>query len=189
MKIISLVNFEEQLCSPLFVTSLFLRSLHCFIRLTFCCVNARFSAAAVSYSRFPMFLTSLLCSRLRLFHILFVTSLFYLLRASIVSFSVCYVIALFSASAVSSSICCVTILYIFKSPLFHYPVCCVTALFSASIAPSSVCYVTILFLQGFHCFITCLLRHCPVLGFDCFIFCLLCHYPISSRFPVLHLVL
>ena len=118
-------------------------------------------------------------------YILFVTSLFYLLRASVASLSVCYVIALFSSSAVSSSIYCVTT----YQQLF---VCCVTALFSASIAPSSVCYITILFLQGFHCFIICLLRHCSVLGFDCFIFCLLCHYPISSScriFLLFHCIL
>jgi len=150
------------------------------VSLTVCCVNALFSVAAVSSSRFPMFLTSLFCSRLRLFHILFVTSLFYLLRASIVSLSVCYVIALFSASAaaVYSSICCVTI-YLQVS-IVTLSVC-VTALFSAIIAPSSVCYVTILFLQGFHCLIICLLHHCSVLGFDCFIFGLLCHFKFWDR--------
>ena len=76
---------------------------------------------------FQCFLTSLLCSRLRLFHILFVTSLFYLLRASIVSLTVCCINALFSASL---------------------SVCYVIALFSASIVPSADCYVTILPLQG-----------------------------------------
>src|SRR6218665_219693 len=110
MKIISLACSWLQLSSLLFVTSLYYFFEVFIVSLTVCCVNALFSAAAVSYSRFPMFLTSLLCSRLRLFHILFVTSLFYLLRASIVSLSVCYVITLFSASAVSVSICCVTII-------------------------------------------------------------------------------
>src|SRR6218665_1970869 len=33
-----------------------------------------------------------------------------------------------------------------------------------------------LFLQGFHCFIICLLRHCSFFGFDCSIFCLLRNY-------------
>ena len=39
----------------------------------------------------------------------------------------------------------------------------------------------ILCLQGFHCFIICLLRHCSVLGSDCLFFCFLRHYTISSR--------
>src|SRR6218665_454217 len=43
------------------------------------------------------FFTSLLCSRLRLFNLLFVKSLYYLFQVSIVSLSVCYFIALFSA--------------------------------------------------------------------------------------------
>src|SRR6218665_2252978 len=96
---IGLFSASVVFSSVCYVTILFLRSLHCFINclLLQCSV---LGCSAVSYSRFPMFLTSLLCSRLRLFHILFVTSLFYLLRASIVSLSVCYVITLFSASAV-----------------------------------------------------------------------------------------
>src|SRR6218665_200608 len=43
-----------------------------------------------------------------------------------------------------------------------------------------------LLLQGFHCFIICLLRHCSVLGFNCSIFCLLRHHTISSRFSLLN---
>jgi|SRR6218665_202773 len=109
MRTISLVCSRLQLSSLLFVTSQYYFFEVFIVSLNVCCVNALFSAAAVSYSKFPMFITSLLCSRLRLFHILFVTSLFYLLGDSIISLSVCYVIALFSASAVSSSICCVTI--------------------------------------------------------------------------------
>src|SRR6218665_294104 len=109
MRTISLVCSRLQLSSLLFVTSLYYFFEVFIVSLSICCVNVLFSAAAVSYSKFPLFITSLLCSRLRLFHILFVTSLFYLLGDSIISLSVCYVIALFSASAVSSSICCVTI--------------------------------------------------------------------------------
>ena len=130
MKIISLVCSRLQLSSLLFVTSLYYFFEVFIVSLTVCCLKALFSAVAVSNSRFPMFLTSLFCSRLRLFHILFVTSLFYLLRASIVSLSVCYVTALFSASAVSSSVCYVTIIS-FKG--FHCFIICsyVIALFSA----------------------------------------------------------
>src|SRR6218665_1975124 len=48
--------------------------------------------------------------------------------------------------------------------------------------------LTILSLQGFHCFIICLLRHCSLLGFDCLFLCFLRHYTISSMCPlVLHL--
>src|SRR6218665_2947901 len=36
-------------------------------------------------------------------------------------------------------------------------------------------------LQGFHCFIICLLRHCSVLGVS---FCVLRHNAISSGFPL-----
>src|SRR6218665_4207800 len=43
-------------------------------------------------------------------------------------------------------------------------------------------------LQGFHCFIIGLLRHCSVLVFDCFFLCFLRHYTISSRFPLVHSV-
>src|SRR6218665_2918081 len=58
-------------------------------------------------------------------------------------------------------------------------------LFSTSIVPSPDCYVTTLFLQGFHCFIICLLcHHCSVLGFNCSILCLLHLYAISRRFPL-----
>src|SRR6218665_3760851 len=39
----------------------------------------------------------------------------------------------------------------------------------------------ILYLQGFHCFRICLLRHCSVLSFDCVVFCLLRHHAFSSR--------
>src|SRR6218665_911540 len=78
MKIISLACSWLQLSSLLFVTSLYYFFEVFVVSLTVCCVNALFSAAAVSYSRFPMFhylfLMSPLCSRLQLLHILFVTS-------------------------------------------------------------------------------------------------------------------
>src|SRR6218665_2359357 len=86
MKIISLVCSRLQLSSLLFVTSLYYFFEVFIVSLSVCCVNALFTAAAVFYSRFLMFLTSLLCSRLRLFHILLVTSLFYIVRAYIVFF-------------------------------------------------------------------------------------------------------
>jgi len=41
-------------------------------------------------------------------------------------------------------------------------------------------------LQGYHCFIICVLCHCSVLGFDCLFFSLLRHYTISSRFALFH---
>src|SRR6218665_3618677 len=41
-------------------------------------------------------------------------------------------------------------------------------------------------LQGFHCFIIGLLRHCSVLGVDCLFLCVLRHYTISSIFLLLH---
>jgi len=108
-----------------------------------------------------------------------------------------WVIAPFSASAVSSSIC--------KFPLFHY-------LFVASLLCSRFRLFHLLFVMSlsyffkfsivslsnslglrhytissrFHCFIICLLRHCSVFGFDCSIFCLLRNYrpTISSRFSL-----
>src|SRR6218665_1289172 len=65
-------------------------------------------------SGFPLFyylfVTSLLCSRLELFPLLFITSQCYLFRVSIVLSSVCYVIVLFSTSIVSSYVCYVSIL-------------------------------------------------------------------------------
>ena len=60
------------------------------------------------------------------------------------------------------------------------------ALFYATTASSSVSYVIILYLQCFHCFIICLLRHCTVRGFDCLVFCLLHHHAFSSRFLIIH---
>jgi len=60
-------------------------------------------------------------------------------------------------------------------PGLCYQIYYVIDLFSASAVSSRVCYVTKLFLQGFHCFIICLLRYCPVRGFDSSIFYLLRH--------------
>src|SRR6218665_2206428 len=77
-----------------------------------------------------------------IFCLLYATILSLQLRVSVVSLSVCYVIALFSASAVSSSICCVTKPYITSS--FH-------------------CFIIYLLrhcsVLDFDCFIFCLLRH------------------------------
>src|SRR6218665_1714125 len=44
-------------------------------------------------------------------------------------------------------------------------------------------------LQGFHCFIIYLLRHCSVLGLSYFLFCLLRHNAISSGFPLFYYLL
>src|SRR6218665_2672695 len=41
-------------------------------------------------------------------------------------------------------------------------------------------------LQGFHCFIIGLLRHCSVLIFVCLFLCFLRHYTISSMFLLFH---
>jgi len=133
-------------------------------------------------SRFPWFhyrfVTSLLCSRLRLSLPLFLTSLYYLIKVYILSLSVCYVTALFYASTVSSFVSYVTILFLQGL---------------SRIVSFSVCYITILSLQDLHCFIICLLRHYTissrfplfqyllhnysVLGFDCRLFlCWLRHY-------------
>jgi len=60
-------------------------------------------------------------SRFPLFHYLFVTSLYYFLTVSIVLLPFCYIIALFSDSAISSSVSYATILTISSSiPLFHH---------------------------------------------------------------------
>src|SRR6218665_813674 len=78
--------------------------------------------------------------------------------------------------------------YLFHISIVSLSVCCVIALCSASTVTSSVYYVTMLFLQGFHCFVICLLRHCFVHGFDCFIFCLSHHYTISVWIALFHLL-
>ena len=112
-----------------------------------------------------LFVTSLPCSRLRFLHLLFVTSENYLLKVSNVSLSVCDVIALFLASAASSSVGYkfTTLYYLLKRfPLFHYlfltPLLCsqlelspllfVTSLyylFMDSVVSLPACYVTALF--------------------------------------------
>src|SRR6218665_2225214 len=70
-------------------------------------------------------------------------------------------------------------------PLLHYLfVTSPCYLFEVTIGSLSVCYVTIqsiLSLQGFHCFIICLLRYCSVLCFDCLFLCFISHYSISPR--------
>src|SRR6218665_1822859 len=84
-----------------------------------------------------LFVTSLLCSGLRLSVPLFVMSLYYISKVSIVSLSACYVTALFEVSTVSSSVCCATVL----SHCFSIWLLC-------------HCYVL-----GFDCLVFCLLRH------------------------------
>src|SRR6218665_692048 len=125
---------------------------------------------------------------LRLTLPLFFTSLHYLFKVSIVSLSVCYVTALFYASTVSSSISYNTSLYsLFKVSIVSLSVCYVTVLL-IGFTGSFLCifYVTSLSLQGFHCFIICLLRHCSVLCFDCLFLCFLRHYTIFSRLPLFY---
>ena len=111
-----------------------------------------------------LFVTSLLCSRLQLSPLLFIASLY--LQVSIVSLSVCYVIALFSASIVPSSDCYVTILHLqgfqcFSICLLRH--CSVLGCSCLQFKVSNVFYVTAL----------------AVIGLDCSIFCLLRHYSIS----------
>src|SRR6218665_1840988 len=130
-------------------------------------------------------------SGLRLSRLLFVTSPCFLLKASISSLSVCYVTAVFWASIVSSSVLLRRCTIFSRFPLFHYlfvtSVLCsrlrlslllfVTSLCFLLIVPLfhylfvTVCYVSLLSLQGFHCFIICLLRHFCILGFDCLFLC------------------
>src|SRR6218665_246695 len=91
---------------------------------------------------FICFFTSLLCSRLRLSRLLFVTSPCFLLKVSISSLSVCYVIAVFWASTVSSSIllrqCRPTTFS--RLPLFHYLV--VTSVLCSRLRLSFLLFVT-----------------------------------------------
>jgi len=133
------------------------------------------------------FFTSLLCASLRMSLPLFVMSLYYPFKVSIVSLSLCYVTALFKASTISSSVCYVPTL--FKVSNVSLSVCCVIALFWASTVSSSVLLrhyaLSLLFLLFhylllrqstswfplLHClFVTSLLCF---LGFDCFFLCLL----------------
>src|SRR6218665_2379807 len=127
-------------------------------------------------SRFPvfhyLFVTSFTCSRLRLSPLLFVTpdyaTIYALSLQGFHCFVICllpYVIALFSDSAVSSSVCYVAIVTISKFTTVSLSVCYVTALFSASIVPSSVCYLVVCYVVSSVCYISS--------RFPCFIICLL----------------
>src|SRR6218665_3600291 len=126
---------------------------------------------------------------LRLSMPLFLTSLYYFFNVSLVSLSVCYVTALFYASTVPSSVYhfttlslqgfhCFFICFLRRQTiysmfiLFHCLFCYVTALFYASTVSSSVSYVTILYIQGFNCFIICLLCHCSIIGFAGLFLCI-----------------
>src|SRR6218665_2682079 len=63
-----------------------------------------------------LFATPLLCSRLQLSPLLFVTSLYCFFKVSIVSLSVCYVTALFSASIVPSSVYGMVFKHLYSAP-------------------------------------------------------------------------
>src|SRR6218665_297377 len=90
-----------------------------------------------------LLITSLLCSRLRLSPLPFVTLPWFLLKASIGSFIICLLCH-----------CCV----LDFDCLFLCFVTSLCFLLMVSIVSLSVCYVTKLSLQGFRCFIICLLR-------------------------------
>jgi len=97
-----------------------------------------------------LFVTSVLCSRLRQSLLLFVTSLL-----SLHGFH-CFIICLLRYCLFF----CLLRHYAFCSwfPLFHYLFVTSVLCSRASTVSSSVCYVTMLSLQGIHCFIICLLR-------------------------------
>src|SRR6218665_670773 len=104
-------NFRMSL--PLFLTSQYYLFKVSIVSISVCYVTALFYASTVPtsvtrhylfrvflrhytiFSRFPLFyyllITSLICSRLRLFLLLFVTSVYSLLKIFIVLLSVCYV--------------------------------------------------------------------------------------------------
>jgi len=127
------------------------------------------------------FITSLICSSLRLSLPLFLTSLYYLFNVSNVSSYVCYVTipslqSVFICLLRHCSVLCSDCLFLCflghysissRFPMFHYLF--VTSLlysrFRRSPPVHFFCYVTILSLQGFYCFIICLLRQCSVLAF------------------------
>src|SRR6218665_3520628 len=142
-------NISSVSSTVCFVTILSLPYFHCFIICLLrhcsvlgfdCYIFCLLCHYAIS-SRFPlfryMFVTSLLCTRLRLLHLLFVTSLYYFGMDCIVSSSMCYVTIL----SLQGFLCCTVCFY-------------VTSPFSSSVVRSSLCYmyVTILSLQGFHRF-------------------------------------
>src|SRR6218665_3513445 len=87
--------------------------------------------------------SSLLYSRRQPSALLFVTSQYYFFKVSIVSLSVCYVIALFSASTLSSSLCYVNI-HVLSIQGFHC---------------FSICLLCQCSVFGFSCSIFCLLGH------------------------------
>ena len=73
-------------------------------------------------------ITSLICSRLRLSLLLFVTLVYYLFKVSIGSLSVCYATAQFEASIVSSSVTSLWAYSLFKILIVSLSVCYFTAL-------------------------------------------------------------
>ena len=123
------------------------------------------------------FVTSLLCSRLRQSLPLSVTSLYYLFKVPL--FRYLFFTSVLQPSTVPSSVCYASLFihtistslyYLLKISIVLLSAFYVTALFQASTVSSSVCYITLLFLEGFNCFIICLLRH----------------YALSSIFPLLY---
>ena len=131
--------------------------------------------------------TSLLCSRLRLSLPLFLTSLYYPFKVSIVALSVCFVPTL----SLKGFHCFIIWLLRHGSVLGFDCLFLCSNVTILSLQCFHCCIICLLrhhrlFLKGFHCFIICLLRHCSVLGFDCLFFCLLHTYILSSRFSLFH---
>src|SRR6218665_39439 len=150
MKIISLVCSRLQLSFLLFVTSLYYFFEIFIVSLTVCCVNALFSAAAVSYIQgFQCFLRH--CSVLGLD-----CSIFRLLRHHSTSSRFPMLHYLFDTSLLCSRLqlsplLFVASLYIFKFPLFHYSVCYV--MLCSRLQQSPLLFVASLISSSFHCFI------------------------------------
>src|SRR6218665_1452250 len=92
--------------SVCYVTMQFLQDFHCFIIFLLCHSNVLGFYCSIFCllrhytisSRIPLFhylfVISLLCSQLRLFPLLFVTSLYYLFKVSIISLAICFITSL-----------------------------------------------------------------------------------------------
>src|SRR6218665_3538891 len=105
-----------------------------------------------------MFVTSLLCSRIRLSFPLCLSPLYYLCDVFLVSFSVCYVTPVFWASIFSSSV-------LLRQCTIFFKVSFVSLFFVTSVLCFRIRLSLLLFLvrhyafsSCFHCFIICLLR-------------------------------
>ena len=108
-----------------------------------------------------LFVSSLLCSGLPRSPLLCVTSLSYFFKASIVSLTVCYFIALFAASALSSSAYYVTMLYLKGVNCF--------SVYLLRHSSRLLLVASLLPLLGFYCLVFRWLRH----GFHCYLLSLL----------------